>query len=298
MTDENMDFLKVIKDYQPLQKRKEAILIEIDKTFGEYFDNCNLNEISRERLMLLYPFSTGKPQKYYSEDIYKRVLDVLYKSYQKDSSHTLKIIKYFEESFYYGFGHYTFLSELINGTNIDGMNRRTKFEFCYLPWYNKTFEGIYFKVIPIVLSAILFLKENEKDIIKIHSFSNRTTQDKLNKHNFSDLISSCKFIVRNSIGHQGFNFEDKMFEMDKIRFVDQRESERLCDQDFIDLFEQLFDDCGAIISACLVFWLQHRNEIEKLVNLIPYSTSEVLKEELVKNAVENDLVTNKKYSLR
>ena len=293
MTNNNIDFLKVIKDYQPFQKTKEATLREINKTFGEYFDDCNLDEISREHLMLLYPFSTRKPQKYYSEEIYKRVLDVLCKSYQKDSSHTFEILKHFEDSFYYGYGHYTFLCELVNGTNIDGMNRRTKFEFCYLPWYIKTFEGVYFKVIPIVFSAILFLKENEKDLNKINSFSNRDKYNKLNKYGFSDLISSCNFIVRNSIGHQGFNFEDKMFEMDKIRFVDQSESELLCDQDFIDLFEQFLDDCGAIILACLVFRLQHHNEIENLVNLMPYSTSEVLKGELVKNAVENDLVTLK-----
>ena len=63
------------------------------------------------------------------------------------------------------------------------------------------------------------------------------------------------------------------------------------DQEFIDLFEQFLDDCGAIILACLVFRLQHHNEIEGLVNLMNYSTSEVLKRELVKNAVENDLVT-------
>jgi hypothetical protein len=77
-----------------------------------------------------------------------------------------------------------------------------------LPWYIKTFEGVYFKVIPIVLSAILFLKENEKDLTKIDRFKNRAKYDKLTKHVFSDLISSCNFIVRNSIGHQGFDFED------------------------------------------------------------------------------------------
>ena len=180
---------------------------------------------------------------------------------------------------------------MINDTDIDGMNRRTKFEFCYLPWYIKTFEGVYFKVIPIILSVILFLKENEKDLIKINEFSNRDKYNKLNKHGFSNLLSSCNFIVRNSIGHQGFNFEDKMFEMDKIRFIDRDASELLWDQEFIDLFEQFLDDCGAIILACLVFRLQHHNKIEGLVNLMSYSTSEVLKRELVKNAVENDLVT-------
>jgi len=293
VTNDKMDFLKVIKDYQPFEKTKEATLSEIKKNFGKYFVDCNLNKIPREHLMLLYPFSTRKPQKYYSEEIYKRTLDVLCKSYQRDSAHTFEILKCFEDSFYHGYGHYTFLCELINGTNIDGMDRRTKFEFCYLPWYIKTFEGVYFKVIPIVLSAILFLKENEKDLTKIKLFSNVDKYNKLNKHVFSDLISSCNFIVRNSIGHQGFDFEDKMFEMDKIRFVDRSESELLWDQEFIDLFEQFLDDCGAIILACLVFRLQHHNEIEGLVNLMSYPISEILKRELVKNAVENDLVTLK-----
>jgi len=293
VTNDKMDFLKVIKDYQPFEKTKEATLSEINKNFGKYFVDCNLNKIPREHLMLLYPFSTRKPQKYYSEEIYKRTLDVLCKSYQRDSAHTFEILKCFEDSFYHGYGHYTFLCELINGTNIDGMDRRTKFEFCYLPWYIKTFEGVYFKVIPIVLSAILFLKENEKDLTKIKLFSNVDKYNKLNKHVFSDLISSCNFIVRNSIGHQGFDFEDKMFEMDKIRFVDRSESELLWDREFIDLFEQFLDDCGAIISACLVFRLQHHNEIEGLVNLMSYPISEILKRELVKNAVENDLVTLK-----
>ena len=293
MTNNKIDFLKVIRDYNPLEKTKEATLSEINKTFGKYFVDSNLDKVPIEHLMLLYSFSTFKPQKYYSEEIYKRVLDLLCESYQKDSSQTFEILKYFEDSFYYGYGHYTFLCELINGTNIDGMNRRTKFEFCYLPWYIKTFEGVYFKVIPIVLSAILFLKENEKDLTKIDRFKNRAKYDKLTKHGFSDLISSCDFVVRNSIGHQGFNFEDNMFEENKIRFVDRSESKLLFDQEFIDLFEQLLDDCGAIILACLVFRLQHHNEIEGLVNLMSYSTSEVLKRELVKNAVENDLVTLK-----
>ena len=293
MTNNKIDFLKVIRDYNPLEKTKEATLSEINKTFGKYFVDSNLDKVPIEHLMLLYPFSTFKPQKYYSEEIYKRVLDLLCESYQKDSSQTFEILKYFEDSFYYGYGHYTFLCELINGTNIDGMNRRTKFEFCYLPWYIKTFEGVYFKVIPIVLSAILFLKENEKDLTKTDRFKNRAKYDKLTKHGFSDLISSCDFVVRNSIGHQGFNFEDNMFEENKIRFVDRSESKLLFDQEFIDLFEQLLDDCGAIILACLVFRLQHHNEIEGLVNLMSYSTSEVLKRELVKNAVENDLVTLK-----
>ena len=293
MTDNQKDFLKVIRDYNPLEKTKEATLSEINKTFGKYFVDSNLDKVPIEHLMLLYPFSTLKPQKYYNEEIYKRVLDLLCESYQKDSSQTFEILKYFEDSFYYGYGHYTFLCELINGTNIDGMNRRTKFEFCYLPWYIKTFEGVYFKVIPIVLSAILFLKENEKDLTKIDRFKNRAKYDKLTKHGFSDLISSCDFVVRNSIGHQGFNFEDNMFEENKIRFVDRSESKLLFDQEFIDLFEQLLDDCGAIILACLVFRLQHHNEIEGLVNLMSYSTSEVFKRELVKNAVENDLVTLK-----
>lgn len=283
--------MKVVKDYQPFDKTKEATLSEINKTFGKYFDDSNLDEIPREHLLPLYPFSTLKPQKYYREEMYKRVLDVLCKSYRKDSSHTFEILKYFEDSFYYGYDHYTFLCDLINDTDIDGMNRRTKFEFCYLPWYIKTFEGVYFKVIPIILSVILFLKENEKDLIKINEFSNRDKYNKLNKHGFSNLLSSCNFIVRNSIGHQGFNFEDKMFEMDKIRFIDRDASELLWDQEFIDLFEQFLDDCGAIILACLVFRLQHHNKIEGLVNLMSYSTSEVLKRELVKNAVENDLVT-------
>lgn len=127
------DFLKIIKDYQPFEKTKEATLSEINKTFGKYFVGCNLDEIPREYLMLLYPFSTHKPQKYYTEEIYKLTLDVLCKSYHKDYSHTFDIFKYFEESFYYGYGHFTFLCELIDGTNIDGMNRRTRFEFCYLP---------------------------------------------------------------------------------------------------------------------------------------------------------------------
>jgi hypothetical protein len=293
MTDNQKDFLKVIRDYNPLEKTKEATLSEINKTFGKYFVDSNLDKVPIEHLMLLYPFSTFKPQKYYNEEIYKRVLDLLCESYQKDSSQTFEILKYFEDSFYYGYGHYTFLCELINGTNIDGMNRRTKFEFCYLPWYIKTFEGVYFKVIPIVLSAILFLKENEKDLTKIDRFKNRAKYDKLTKHGFSDLISSCDFVVRNSIGHQGFNFEDNMFEENKVRFVDRSESKLLFDQEFIDLFEQLLDDCGAIILACLVFRLQHHNEIEGLVNLMSYSTSEVFKRELVKNAVENDLVTLK-----
>ena len=293
MTDNNIDVLKVIRDYNPLEKTKEATLSEINKTFGKYFVDSNLDKVPIEHLMLLYPFSTFKPQKYYNEEIYKRVLDLLCESYQKDSSQTFEILKYFEDSFYYGYGHYTFLCELINGTNIDGMNRRTKFEFCYLPWYIKTFEGVYFKVIPIVLSAILFLKENEKDLTKIDRFKNRAKYDKLTKHGFSDLISSCDFVVRNSIGHQGFNFEDNMFEENKVRFVDRSESKLLFDQEFIDLFEQLLDDCGAIILACLVFRLQHHNEIEGLVNLMSYSTSEVFKRELVKNAVENDLVTLK-----
>ena len=291
MTNNKIDFLKVVKDYQPFDKTKEATLSEINKTFGKYFDDSNLDEIPREHLLPLYPFSTLKPQKYYREEMYKRVLDVLCKSYRKDSSHTFEILKYFEDSFYYGYDHYTFLCDLINDTDIDGMNRRTKFEFCYLPWYIKTFEGVYFKVIPIILSVILFLKENEKDLIKINEFSNRDKYNKLNKHGFSNLLSSCNFIVRNSIGHQGFNFEDKMFEMDKIRFIDRDASELLWDQEFIDLFEQFLDDCGAIILACLVFRLQHHNKIEGLVNLMSYSTSEVLKRELVKNAVENDLVT-------
>jgi hypothetical protein len=264
MTDNQKDFLNVIEDYQPFEKTKEATLSEVNKTFGKYFVDCDIDEIPREHLMLLYPFSVRKPQKYYSEEIFKRVLDVLCKSYQKDSPHTFEILKYFENSFYYGYGHYTFLCELISGTNIDDMNRRTKFEFCYLPWYIKTFEGVYFKVIPIVLSAILFLTKNERNINKINSFANRTKYDKLTKHGFSDLISSCSFIVRNSIGHQGFDFEDKMFEENKIRFEDQNEPELLWDQEFIDLFEQFLDDCGAIILACLVFRLQHHNEIEGL----------------------------------
>ena len=379
MTNNNIDFLKVIRDYNPLEKTKEATLSEINKTFGKYFVDNNLDKIPIEHLMLLYPFSTLKPQKYYNEEIYKQVLDILCESYQKDSSHTFEILKYFEDSFYYGYDHYTFLCDLINDTNIDGMNRRTKFEFCYLPWYIKTFEGVYFKVIPLVLSAILFLKENRKDLAKINpylfswdnvpgndsnrlqkfliddldmcwvesakihksddvktiyvlgdkdsaeimidegnrkatlkssdgrtlkltvkkekgklniyinSFSNRDKYNKLNKHGFSDLISSCDFVVRNSIGHQGFNFEDKMFEENKIRFIDRSEPKLLLDQEFIDLFEQLLDDCGAIILACLVFRLQHHNEIEGLVNLMSYSTSEVFKRELVKNAVENVL---------
>ena len=293
MTNNNIDLLNVIRDYNPLEKTKEATLSEINKTFGKYFVDSNLDKVPIEHLMLLYPFSTFKPQKYYSEEIYKRVLDLLCESYQKDSSQTFEILKYFEDSFYYGYGHYTFLCELINGTNIDGMNRRTKFEFCYLPWYIKTFEGVYFKVIPIVLSAILFLNENEKDLPKTDRFKNRAKYDKLTKHGFSDLISSCDFVVRNSIGHQGFNFEDNMFEENKIRFVDRSESKLLFDQEFIDLFEQLLDDCGAIILACLVFRLQHHNEIGGLGNLMNYSTSEVFKRELVKNAVENDLVTLK-----
>ena len=290
MTNNKIDFLKVVKDYQPFDKTKEATLNEINKTFGKYFDDSNLDEIPREHLLPLYPFSTLKPQKYYSEEIYKRVMDVLCESYRKDSSHTFEILKYFGDSFYYGYDHYTFLCDLINDTDIDGMNRRTKFEFCYLPWYIKTFEGVYFKVIPIVFSAILFLKKNEKDLTKINGFSNWDKCEQLNKHGFSDLLSSCNFTVRNSIGHQGFNFEDKMFEMDKIRFVDRDASKLLWDRDFIDLFEQFLDDCGAVILACLVFRLQHHNEIECLVNLMDYSTSEVLKRELVKNAVENDLV--------
>jgi len=293
MTNNNIDFLKVIRDYNPLEKTKEATLSEINKTFGKYFVDSNLDKVPIEQLMLLYPFTTFKPQKYYSEEIYKRALDVLCESYQKDSSHTVEILKYFEDSFNYGYGHYTFLCDLINETNIDGMNRRTKFEFCYLPWYIKTFEGGYFKVIPIVLSAILFLKENEKDITKIDRFENRAKYDKLTKHGFSDLISSCNFIVRNSIGHQGFDFEDKMFEENEIRFEDQDKPKFLSDHEVIALFEQFLDDCGAIILACLVFRLQHHNEIEGLVNLMSYSTSEVLKRELVKNAVENDLVTLK-----
>jgi hypothetical protein len=293
MTDNQKDFLNVIEDYQPFEKTKEATLSTVNKTFGKYFVDCDLDEIPREHLMLLYPFSMRKPQKYYSEEIFKRVLDVLCKSYQKDSLHTFEILKYFEYSFFYGYGHYTFLCELISGTNIDDMNRRTKFEFCYLPWYIKTFEGVYFKVIPIVLSAILFLKENEKDLTKIDGFKNRVKYDKMTKHGFSDLISSCNFVVRNSIGHQGFDFEDKMFEENKIRFEDQNKPEHLLDQEFIDLFEQFLDDCGAIILACLVFRIQHHNEIEGLVNLINYSISEIFKRELVKNAVENDLVTLK-----
>ena len=291
MTSNKIDFLKVIKDYQSFDKTTETTLSDVNKTFGKYFDDSNLDEIPREHLMRLYPFSTLKPQKYYSEEIYKRVLDVLCKSYQKDSSHTFEILKYFGDSFYYGYDHYTFLCDLINDTDIDSMNRRTKFEFCYLPWYIKTFEGVYFKVIPIVFSAILFLEENERDLIKIDSFTNKTKYDKLAKHGFSDLISSCNFIVRNSIGHQGFNFEDKMFEMDKIRFVDRNTTKLLWDQEFIDLFEQFLDDCGAIIIACLIFRLQHHNKIEGLVNLMSCSTSEVFKRGLVKNAVENDLVT-------
>jgi hypothetical protein len=55
-----------------------------------------------------------------------------------------------------------------------------------------------------------------------------------------------------------------MFEENKIRFEDQNEPELLWDQEFIDLFEQFLDDCGAIILACLVFRLQHHNEIEGL----------------------------------
>jgi hypothetical protein len=293
MTNNNIDLLKVIRDYNPLEKTKEATLSEINKTFGKYFVDSNLDKVPIEQLMLLYPFTTFKPQKYYSEEIYKRALDVLCEFYQKDSSHTVEILKYFEDSFNYGYGHYTFLCDLINETNIDGMNRRTKFEFCYLPWYIKTFEGAYFKVIPIVLSAILFLKENEKDLAKIDRFKNRAKYDKLTKHGFSDLISSCNFIVRNSIGHQGFDFEDKMFEENEIRFEDQDKPKFLLDHEVIALFEHLLDDCGAIILACLVFRLQHHNEIEGLVNLMSYSTSEVLKRELVKNAVENDLVTLK-----
>lgn len=290
MTNNKIDFLKIVKDYQPSNKTKEATLNEINKTFGKYFDGSNLDEIPREHLLPLHPFSTLKPQKYYSEEIYKQVLDVLCKSYREDSSHTFKILKHFENSFYYGYGHYTFLCDLINNTDINGMNRRTKFEFCYLPWYIKTFEGVFFKVIPIVLSAILFLKKNEKNLTKINEFSNWSKYEQLKKYGFSDLLSSCNFIVRNSIGHQGFNFEDKMFEMNKIRFIDRDASELLWDQEFIDLFEQILDDCGAVILACLVFRLQHHNEIEGLANLMDYSTSEVLKRELVKNAVENDLV--------
>ena len=293
MTNNNLDFLKVIRDYNPLEKTKEATLSEINKTFGKYFVDSNLDKVPIEHLMFLYPFSMFKPQKYYSEEIYKRTLDVLCNSYQKDSSHTFEILKYFEDSFNYGYGHYTILCDLINDTNIDGMNRRTKFEFCYLPWYIKTFEGVYFKVIHLILSAILFLKKNEKNLTKIDSFPNRDKYDQLKKHGLSDLISSCDFVVRNSIGHQGFNFEDNIFEENKIRFVDRSESKLLFDQEFIDLFEQLLDDCGAIILACLVFRLQHHNEIEGLVNLMSYSTSEVFKRELVKNAVENDLVTLK-----
>lgn len=290
MTNNKIDFLKVVKDCQPLDKTKAATLSEINKTFGKYFDDSNLDEIPREHLQSLYPFSTLKPQKYYREEIYKRVLDVLCKSYQKDSSHTFEILKYFGDSFYYGYDHYTFLCDLINDTDIDGMNRRTKFEFCYLPWYIKIFEGVYFKVIPIVFSTILFLKKNEKDLTKINEFSNRDKYEQLNKHVFSDLTRGCNFVVRNSIGHQGFDFEDKMFEGDTIRFEDRTTSELLGDQEFINLFEQFLDDCGAIILACLVFRSQHHNEIEGLLNLMDYSTSEVLKRELVKNAVENDLV--------
>jgi len=84
-----------------------------------------------------------------------------------------------------------------------------------------------------------------------------------------------------------------MFEENKIRFVDRSEQKLLWDQEFIDLSEQLLDDCGALILACLVFRLQHHNE-KGLVNLMSFSTSEVLKRELVKNAVKNDLVKLKR----
>ncbi len=65
MTDNQKDFLKVIRDYNPLEKTKEATLSEINKTFGKYFVDSNLDKVPIEHLMLLYPFSTRKPQKYY-----------------------------------------------------------------------------------------------------------------------------------------------------------------------------------------------------------------------------------------
>jgi len=58
MANNNIDFLKVIKDYQLFEKTNEATLSEINKTFGKYFVGYNLDEIPREHLMLLYPFST------------------------------------------------------------------------------------------------------------------------------------------------------------------------------------------------------------------------------------------------
>jgi hypothetical protein len=91
MTNNNIDVLKVIRDYNPLEKTKEETLSEINKTFGKYFVDSNLDKIPIEHLMLLYPFSTFKPQK----GTIGKVSDFLifHSSYATFSSR-LKIVNY------------------------------------------------------------------------------------------------------------------------------------------------------------------------------------------------------------
>lgn len=286
MINSSQSILEILRNYNAPETSRQRFHSATLTEFRKYLPAT----MEHEYLDILSPFVLETPQKFYREDVLLTTWKLLNDAFAKNPDHTISIIRHFDDQFHYGFDHLLFLCELINNVNFDSLDRRAKFDFAILPWYVKALEGIFAKVVKPVLAATLLLKENEMNLKKIEYFPIKTCYDKFKKYGFHELIEGCNLCVRNSIAHQQFVFEDKMFEAEKLIFKDDNETKVLFDKEVIELFEFLLDTCSGIIVSFLLFYFNHLKQIKSTGISGSYQIPFALRQQLVRNAVRNDLV--------
>ena len=251
-----------------------AIYATDRRIVSQYFIN-----IPSHWLFLLLPFESSSPEKYYDENVFEIVSELLADAFDNDLSYFEKSLSYFANELDSAYTSYQRATQLICEMPIPEIGRELRLRQYVFPTYQELIEAVWR---PLARFCVMALeKPSETDFEKYSNYGIKEIESKLsNRHSKFELLSGFDRVVRNNIAHHKFEFSDDVMKQDVIVLHDPREQD-ISDDEIDILLTDLYDNCSAILYGILRYGALN----ERRLTVVPFGHH--IRSQVVKHAIQD-----------
>ena len=209
-----------------------------------YFSN-----VPSHWVVLLFPFETSKPERYYSEACYSKCLLTLQNSFDKDNSLFKCTLESIANQLDSAYSTYLRSARTMRTISSDiKVDRETRFRQYIFPLYQEMYEGVWRALARILVIAI----ENPRhlDIEKYVNYRSNVISDKLKSKSFQEVLGGWDNGLRNNIAHLTFEFPEDALKGNVVLLHDPQDRE-IFDFEIDRIVKDFFDTCSAMMYATL-----------------------------------------------
>jgi len=214
----------------------------------------DLKSCSHKSFLSLYKYINERPEKFYSNNIFKSYYSFLTNEYKKNKGRLNNLLNQNNTKIDTA---YLFLDEINKSMWHDSFTKMDEYAFMIFcdktinPTYLKLIESVYYPF--IYLLAVISRIERNKNTDGLDVYN---SVEELKLSNNSSYCSVYDNTVRNGIAHGGITYKQK-----EIDYQDKRgNSKTLTDNELVTLIDNLIDICNALVLASKLFYTLHLDE--------------------------------------